>query len=326
MTIVHVEILFNIGAWEDCVDLGYNILNVMNQGNLEIMRPDYMSTDQFERIVIDTIGYIALANVLQLKGNVKEFLNIVRSDFTHIPKGYDAFVALESMLFGQQPVYDQSLVTDDNKFSAIIYHILEAFIRCRHDYQVFAEEIYEAKILAKHYHLSQLELFTDLMIGYSYLKLCSFRKAASIIYQIIKTANENGLENLLYIAWYVMSELNMAQGKYIVTKGIVNNSLIQLEKEERSNEYLLMLFKYNMYKVLRFKNDMENAEICLAQAKYIANKYGIVFEFDTNPDHFIPMVDPDEDMDGAAFKTSSIDALDNGGNSDNEENETDNQN
>ena len=48
-------------------------LNVVNQGNLNVMRPDYMSTDQFEKIIIDTIGYIALANILQLKGNVKEY-------------------------------------------------------------------------------------------------------------------------------------------------------------------------------------------------------------------------------------------------------------
>ncbi len=313
MTIVHVEILFNIGAWEDCLDIGYNVLNVVNQGNLDVMRPDYMTTAQFEKIIIDTIGYIALANILQLKGNVKEFLNIVRSDFTNIPHGYDAFAALEDLIFGQAPQYDQSLLTDDNKFSSVIYHIIEAFTRCKHDYQVFAEEIYEAKILAKHNHLSQIELFADLMIGYAYMKLCSFRKASSIIYQIIKTANDNGLNNLLYIAWYVMSELNMAQGKYIVAKGIINNSLIQLEKADNSNEFILMLFKYNMYKVLRFKGDTENSEICFAQANYIANKHNLKFDFDTNPEHYIPLVDPDEDItiQGSGFKNGSIDDLDN---------------
>ena len=296
MTIVHVEILFNIGSWEDCLDLGYSILNVVNQSNLDIMRPDYMSTAQFEKIIIDTIGYIALANILQLKGNVKEFLNIVRSDFSNIPHAYDAFVALEDFVFGQTPQYDSSLLTDNNKFSSIIYHIIEAFTRCKHDYQIFAEEIYEAKILAKKYHLSQVELFADLMVGYAYMKLSSFRKASVILYQIIKTANENGLSNLLYIAWYVMSELNMAEGKYIVTKGILNNSLIQLEKMDNSNEYILMLFKYNMYKVLTYRRELETAEICIAQAKYLANKHGINFEFDTNPDHYVPLVDPDEEL------------------------------
>ena len=309
MTIVHVEILFNIGAWEDCLDIGYNVLNVVNQENLDFMRPDYMTVDQFEKIIIDTVGYVALANVLQFKGNVREFLNIVRSDFTHIPHAYDAFAALEAFIFGQPVEYDASLIADDNKFSGIIYHIIEAFTRCKHDYTVFAEEIYEAKILAKKYHLSQIELFTDLMIGYSYLKLFSFRKASAIIYHIIKTANENGLNNLLYVAWLVMSELNIAEGKYIVARGIINNSLIQLEKNSYSNEFLLMLFKYNMYKILMYKGDVENAEICLAQANYILNKYGVVFTFDTNPEHYVPLVDPDdeEQLGINAFKTGSID-------------------
>lgn len=295
MNIVHVEILFNIGAWEECIEVGYNILNVVNQENLEIMKPDYLRVEQFEQIIMDTVGYVALANILQLKGNVRDFLNIVRSDFTNVPHGFDAFVALESLIFGQTPVYDETLLADDNKFSAIIYHIIEAFTRCRHDYKIFAEEIYQAKILAKKYNLLQIELFIDLMIGYAYLKLCSFRKASSIIYHIIKVSNENGLTSLLYIAWLVMSELNMAQGKYIVAKGILKNALIQLEKTDCSNEYLLMLYKYNMYKLLKFKNDEENAQICLAQANYLVKKYGISFEFDTDPEHYVPLIDPDEE-------------------------------
>ena len=309
MTIVHIEILFNIGAWEDCLDLGYNILNVINQENLDLIRPDYMSKPQFEKIIIDTIGYIAFANVLQLKGNVRDFLNFVRSDFSNIPHGYDAFVALEALIFGREYNYDESIMAADNKFSTIIYHLLEAFGKCRNNYKVFAEEIYEAKILAKSYHLSQIELFIDLMIGYSYLKLCSFRKASAIFYQVIKKSNENGLNNVLYVAWLLMSELYMAEGKYVLAKGILSNSLVQLEKDSRSNEFLVMLFKYNMYKVFVYKADEEKANICLAQANFIANKYGILFEFDTNPAHYIALVDPDDEISGTLYKTASIDDI-----------------
>lgn len=73
MTLVHVEILFNIGAWEDCLDIGYRVLNVVNQENLANLKPDYMTVEQFEAIIINTIGYVAAVNVLQLKGNVQEF-------------------------------------------------------------------------------------------------------------------------------------------------------------------------------------------------------------------------------------------------------------
>lgn len=295
MTLVHVEILFNIGAWEDCLDIGYRVLNVVNQQNLSSLKPDYLTDEQFETIVMNTIGYVALVNVLQLNGNVQEFLNIVRTDLTNVPHSYDIFIALQDFLFGRAPKYDSSLSGSD-KFSSVIFHILEAFTRCTHDYNVFAEEIYEAKIIAKCNGLYQLELFADLMIGYCYIKLNSLEKASLIIYKIIKTASESGMSNLVYAAWYVMSELNLAQGKYVVTHGIVNNALIQLEKADDSNEYLLMLFKYNMYKVLRFRCKDEQAQICLAQANYFTNKYGITFNFITDDTYYIPMEDPDEDM------------------------------
>lgn len=293
MSLVHVEILFNIGAWEDCLDIGYRVLNVVNQQNLAALKPDYLSEEQFEAIVMNTIGYVATVNVLQLKGNVQEFLNIVRTDLTNVPHSYDIFIALQDLVFGRVPKYDNSMASASDKFSSVIFHIIEAFTRCTHDYNVFAEEIYEAKIIAKCNGLYQFELFADLMIAYCYIKLNSLQKASMIIYKIIKTANENGMSNLLYVAWYIMSELNMAQGKYIVTYGIVNNSLIQLEKTDGANEYLLLLFKYNMYKVLRFRGQDENAQICLAQAQYFINKHGLTFEFDTDDSHYIPLEDPD---------------------------------
>ncbi len=308
MSLVHVEILFNIGAWEDCIDIGYRVLNVVNQANLEALKPDYLTVEQFEYIIMDTIAYVALANILQLKGNVHEFLNIVRTDLTNVPHSFDIFIALQDMIMGRIPKYDRNMVSDQDKFSGVIFHVIEAFMRCRHDYNVFAEEIYEAKILAKSRGLFQFELFADLMIAYAYIKLESYTKASMIIYKIIKTANEKGMSNLLYLAWYIMSELNLAQGKYTVTYGIVNNALIRLEKTDYSNEYLMLLYKYNMYKVLRFKGQDINSQICLAQANYIAKKWGVNFEFDTNPDHFIAQVDPDDESNVPPKDYETIDA------------------
>lgn len=48
MTLIHVEILFNIGAWEDCIDIGYKVLSVVNQNNLDKLRPDYLSKDSLK--------------------------------------------------------------------------------------------------------------------------------------------------------------------------------------------------------------------------------------------------------------------------------------
>lgn len=295
MSLVHIEILFNIGALEDCLDVGYRVLNVVNQSNLELLRPDYFDSQSFEQIIIDSVGFVALANVLQLKGNVGDFLNIVRQDLAHIPPSYDIFVALQDMFYGNPASYSPVMVSESDKFSKILFHIMEAFYRCKNDCSDFAEEIYEAKRMAKLNRLHQLELFCDLLIGLAYVNLESFHKASLIIYKIIKTTGENGMTNLLFAAWYIMSEMNIRQGKYTVAYGIVNNSIIQLEKADNSNEYLILLFKYQMFKVLTYKGQTDKAQICIAQCDYITRKYGLKFQFDTDPNHYIPKIDPDDE-------------------------------
>ena len=49
-----------------------------------------------------------------------------------------------------------------------------------------------------------------------------------------------------------------------------------------------------MYKIMMFKNLPDKAEICLSHAKYIAAKYSINFNFDTDPNHYIAPADDEQ--------------------------------
>lgn len=291
MSVIHIQILFNIGALMDCLDIGYKVLNVVNNQTMPTLKPDYMSDDDFQSLIVDSAGYVALANVLLLGGNVEEFLRILRADLDCVPQSYDLFIALEKLIHGVEINEFNPEISDNDRFGSVIYNIISAFVLLNGDYTQFAENIYRAKVFAKNNRLHQLELFCDLMIGYSYMELNSFQKADSIIYKIIKETNKNGMTTLLYVTWYVMSELHLKQNKYDVAFGIVNNSLIQLEKNNTTSPYLLMLFKYNMFKIMMFKKQNDKAEICIGHARYIAEKYGINFEFDTDESHYIAVED-----------------------------------
>lgn len=301
MSVIHIQILFNIGALADCLDIGYKVLNIINNQTLSTLKPDYMSDDDFRSLIVDSAGYVALANVLLLVGNVDEFLKILRTDLNCIPQSYDLFIALQNLLHGKKVAGFSQNVSDNDRFGAIILNIVNAFLNFSGDYTTFAEDIYRAKVAAKRNRLHQLELFADLMIGYAYMQLGSYKKADAIIYKIIKATNNNGMTTLLYVAWYIMSELHLKQNKYDVAFGIVNNSLIQLEKNNTTSEYLLMLFKYNMYKVMMFKKENEKAEICISHAKYIAEKYGINFTFDTDASHYIAVEDDEVTLEEAGI-------------------------
>ncbi len=295
MSLIHIQILFNVGALMDSLDIGYKVLNRVNMQSLSVLKPDYFSEDDFKALIVDSVGYVALGNVLILSGNVGPFLNIVNADLDFIPKSYSLFVALEDLLHGRPISVKCESIDENDRFGNVIFNVLNAFLMYEGDYTKFAEHIYKAKIAAKIKKLHQLELFCDLLIGYAYMQLGSFKKADSIIYKIIKTTNNNGMTTLLYVAWYVMSELQLKQNKYEVAFGIINNSLIQLEKNNVTSEYLLMLFKYNMYKVMMFQKQPDKAEILLGHAKYIAAKYGINFNFDTDPNHYVAIEDNEKE-------------------------------
>ena len=301
MSVIHIQILFNIGALADCLDIGYKVFNILNNTTILSLKPDYMSEDDFNSLITDSAGYIALANVLLLVGNVDEFLRILRGDLNFIPKSYDLFIVLQELIHGRKLPDMNFQISDNDRFGPVIFNIINAFVSFNGDYKLFAENIYKAKIAAKELKLHQLELFSDLMIGYAYMELGSYKKAEAIIYTIIKTTNQNGMTTLLYIAWYAMSELHLKQNKYEVAYGITNNSLIQLEKNNITSEYLLMLFKYNMYKVMMFKKQYEKADICISHAAYIAKKYGVNFNFDTDPNHYIPVEDDEITLEQAGI-------------------------
>lgn len=300
MSMVHIQILFNIGALMDSLDVGYKVLNVINNQTVSVLKPEYMGEDDFRSLIVDSAGFVALTNILLLFGNVGEYLKILRSELSFIPKSYDLFVLLENLIHGKPVNPISGDISENDRFANTLVNFINAFVTFSGDYNIFAENIYKAKIAAKYARLHQLELFADLMIGYSYMGLGSYKKADSIIYKIIKETNNNGMTTLLYVAWYVMSELQLKQNKYDVAFGIINNSLIQLEKNNTTSEYLLMLFKYSMYKVMMFKKQYEKADICIRHAKYIAEKYGINYYFDTDKNHYIAIEDDEVTLEEAA--------------------------
>ena len=287
MSLAHVQILFNIGAFVDALDVGYKVLNVINDKTISMLKPDNFSQEDYNTFIIDSIGYVAFANVLLMSDNVSQFLSIARNELSFIPKSFDLFIQIENLIKGRDVSIENIEIDKNDKFGEVLLNLIVAFQQ--KDYNSFAVSVYKAKLVAKANNVHFLELFADLFIAYAYLKLDSFIKSEDIIYKIIKTATEKGMMTILYAAWFVMSELNLTQNKYDVAFGIVNNSLIQIEKTQNTSEYLLMLFKYNMFKIMMYKAQHDKANICIAHAQYIAQRYGVNFNFDIDASHYIPV-------------------------------------
>lgn len=306
MSLIHVEILFNIGVMEDCIDIGYKVLNVIDDNNIDKIRPSYISDARFKEMIKRCVGYVAIANVIQLKGNVVDFLTVAYSSMSFIPHSYDIFIQLQEFLSGHPITLTEDMIGDE-PFSKVIYHLLDAFKNAKDYPEQFAEVVYRAKLVAGKEHLHQIEVFCDLLIGYAYVLIGSYQKASSIIYKIIKSVKAQGMLLLEHIGWFLLSEMNIKLKKFDVAYGMLHNSIIAMDKYGKASDYLILLLRYNLFKVMMSVGELEKAQICLNQAYYIAQKYDINFKFDITPEHYISapdeIVEAPEDSDSAPIDT-----------------------
>ena len=293
MSLVHVEILFNMGSMEDCIDIGYRVLDVIDNKNFLKFKPDYMNENQFKNMILRCVGYIAIANVIQLKGNVKDFLNLAYGQLDFIPKTYDIFIQLQELISGREVSISPDMVGDD-MFSGIVYSVVEAFSKRDGDPKQFAETIYQAKLRARKTGLTSIEIFCDLIIGSAYINIGAYEKASSILYKIVRSVKMQGMTLLEHLGWLCLGKMNYAQNKFDIAYGMLNNSTIQLEKNGKLSDYLLMLMKYDMFKIMMRKGQIPKAQICINQAQYISRKHEINFEFDIDPEHY-PLYVPEEE-------------------------------
>lgn len=280
ISLVKIEVLFSIGNLKDCVDSGDEILEILSPQNIASLKPQSFSQKQFEDVIFDAMSFVSISRVILLRSESEliEFIDKIYTNIGRVPQVFDLFLGLTKVIKGEKIEYPSDIDVEDDKFSKVIVNFIKAFTECKGNYNKFADTIYQAKIEAKMHKLSQVELICDLLIGFSYFKLEQNKKAASIYYNVLDTSTKNGLKTVTYLDWYLMSMLKFSQQDIEVAFGIASNAIIQLEKDNNSGDFLLFLLRILLSKILIAKGDKKSAELCLNNAKYIQEKYGLNFK------------------------------------------------
>jgi hypothetical protein len=175
--------------------------------------------------------------------------------------------------------YDVSLPQNENifndKFSKILLKFIKAFTTYKNSPTDFANIIYEAKTNAINANLKQFELLCDTLIGYSYLQLENYQKASSIFYDIEEVASKKGLRSILYICWYFIAKLKVAENDIDFAINIANDVSIKMEQSENSSDFLQFLLKV-LLKTLYLKKGIKNkADFCQKHIDFLQMKYNL---------------------------------------------------
>ena len=308
MSIIHIKILFGIGAYNDCIDIGYNVFNALETSKLDNIEYTIVAKEDLKYLITESVAYVAISDILTMREDVNEFLGIINKLYDFIPQEYSIFSKLQDLIKGKE-VSAEETDKGHNPFSEIVYHIIKTFTEHRDNPKEMAKEIYKSKLIAKETLSYPFELFADLVIGYSYSELKSYYKASSILYEVVKTSKDKGLNAITFMAWYALSIMNMKQGRFDIAYGMLNNSSIQMEKLGGISDFLVLLIKFNMYKLMKCLKIEDKADICLTQAKYIVKKYGL--NFNTNIDIEKLLADNSIDLTGLPEQEKQEDSASN---------------
>ena len=239
LSLVNIEILFNIGDLHSCIETAEELLHVINPEIIEKITPAGFSAASFIEHILETLRLAALSKIFIEPEKLENYLSKIKKKLdTELPDT-DALLSIKDFLAGKE--FSPSQTEDATPYSKIIYLILQEFSNLNGDFKTFAQNIYQAKLLSTDIHQTQLEFFCDILIGYAYAKAGYKGKAESIYNDIIERSEKSAIFNTLIIAKYTKALLKISNNEPEEGLLLINDALATLQK--LNNVVLYTLFE-----------------------------------------------------------------------------------
>ena len=241
LALVNIEILYNIGDFRQCIEVANEILSVLSVPVIEKVKPASFSTNLFVSHIMETLRLVGFAKVYTLDEDLDSFFEAVqRALGVDLPEK-DCIYAVRDFLAGK--VYATPDVENCSAFAKVIYLILQEVERLGNNYKDFAQNIYQAKLLALDIHQREIELFCDLLIAYAYSKISATEKAKAIYEDVQSYANVSALFNVLAMSKYYIALLALEQQDYEKATLIVNDVLAIIRKNDNQAQIMYAIFE-----------------------------------------------------------------------------------
>ena len=276
---VTLELYYNLGRLNECVELGDELFKYININNFaDSILPQGFSRKQFQDAIVDALFFVSLSRIIQLKEDAEKRISDIIPAVANSYACFDLLLILRKFLSGQNIAQDLNRFENrdfsQDKYSQILYPILRAMTALRlQDWDSLGDYIYQAKLVSNSYCLHQIEHFCDLMIGFAYQNMGNTKKAKQIYYSVLDASSAKAIKNITYLCWYLIAQIERLEGNNDTAKGILNNALLNMEKDENVSPYFIMMFKTMYAELLLMNSEVEKALFCANQSFEIISKH-----------------------------------------------------
>ena len=240
LLLVNVEIQFNIGDYAGCIETVNDLLNVIKPDIIEKIKPSSFSLDLFKGHLMDTYRLAGFAMLFSASNELEEFFEKVKQSTGEELPEKDCIIEIKNFLAGKDfnPVNVENITT----YSKVIYLILQEFADHLNDYKSFAQNIYQAKLLAADIHQKQLELLCDILIGHSYANIGIVKKAEAIFNDVLEQSKNSAIFNTIMLANYFIAKLKIKKKETEGALLIINDSLAYIQNHSKEARIIYALF------------------------------------------------------------------------------------
>ena len=268
LSLVNIEILYNIGNYRQCVETAKEILEVLSPNILEKVKPASFSTNLFVSHIIETLRLSVLAKLYLLDDDFEGFFDKIKDTLDVDFPDKDCILAVKDFLAGK--IYEMANIEEYSAFSKIIYLILQEFSILKDDYKRFAQNIYQAKLLASEINQREIEMLCDLLIAYAYSKIGISQKAKSIYLDVLETSEKMAMFNIITLSKYFMAKLSI-KNNLDDSLMFISDALALIRKNNNDSKLLFTLFE-NLYIKTAQNNNLDFIDIESEEQKIVNYK------------------------------------------------------
>ena len=262
LSLVKIEVLYNIGDFRQCVEIAEEMLSVLSPDVVEKVKPAVFSTNLFVTHILETFKLVAFSKLYLLDDDLEEFFERVKEKLETELQERDCILAIKSFLAGK--VYDMGNIEEYNAFSKVVFLLLQEFSVLEGDYKRFAQNIYQAKLLALEIHQTEIEKFCDLLIAFAYSKIGLNEKAESIYTDVLQDAEQTAKFNILVLVNYLIAKIKIKDKLPEEAMLIVNDMLALIQKNDNQAKMMYALFE-KMYIDLVKEFNISNVDVELEE-------------------------------------------------------------
>lgn len=273
---INVKILFYAGKFKQCIEVLDNILLSINQDLFMQLGASNVSKDAFVSYFMSILVYGALARVLTCDNSLDSFLKRINYMFSQDLPGGKAVKYLEMLIHNQNIDFDEEFSSHMDGISQIIRSFIVAFELFDGDYNTFAQNIYQVKLLARGLKDSFWGLLSDLLIGYAYQKLNSFVKAKVIFKDVASIAQKSGMIYVSILSNWFMANLYYDIHEYDNATKLIGDNIIIISRSTADDMLPAILSYILQVNILvaqgRFDTDLQPI---LYKIKYGCEKFNL---------------------------------------------------